>query len=88
LDYQQATLFKVLNFMRKPSETVRRTPKQFRLRVMSQSRLQHKIILWLVKASVVSNPRVVGSIPTRPTNQCKKRIYYKYAFFFFIYFGF
>ncbi len=54
---------------RKPSETVRRTPEQLRLRVMSQSRLQHKIILWLAKASVVSNPRVAGSIPARPNSK-------------------
>ena len=55
-----------LNLLRKPSETVRRTPKQFRLWVMRQSRLQRRKFWRLTKVSVVGNPRVAGSKPARP----------------------
>jgi hypothetical protein len=57
-----------LFFTEKPSETVCRTSKQVKLWMMSQSRLQRKHFLRLVKARVVSNLRVAGSIPARLTN--------------------
>ncbi len=69
---------------RKPSETIRRTPKQILLWVMRQSRLQRqRFFRRLAKASVVGNHWVAGSSPAQPTNKHRKKMSFKTHLIFF-----